>query len=153
MRPRCCEHLGVDATDREILSLLRQDARISYRDLAAHVGLSANATADRVRRLRADGVIRAFVAVVDERADPDARLDLLVDARLRPDTDPASLEATLSAHPAVVEALHVTGAWDYQLRVRVPGAGHVDALVRWLKRDGGVEATQTRLVLGSVLRP
>jgi Lrp/AsnC family leucine-responsive transcriptional regulator len=140
----------VDATDRDILSLLRQDARMSYRDLASRVGLSANATADRVRRLRAQGVIRAFVTVVDETAAPDARLDLLVDARLRPDTDPATLEAVLAAHPSVVEALHVTGAWDYQLRVRVAGAGHVDAFVRGLKRDAGVEATQTRLVLGAV---
>ncbi|MEW1960634.1 Lrp/AsnC family transcriptional regulator [Kineococcus sp. NPDC059986] len=140
----------MDATDRDILSLLRQDARMSYRDLASRVGLSANATADRVRRLRAQGVIRAFVTVVDETAAPDARLDLLVDARLRPDTDPAALEAVLAAHPSVVEALHVTGAWDYQLRVRVAGVGHVDAFVRGLKRDAGVEATQTRLVLGAV---
>jgi Lrp/AsnC family leucine-responsive transcriptional regulator len=142
----------VDATDRDILSLLRQDARMSYRDLASRVGLSANATADRVRRLRAQGVIRAFVTVVDETAAPDARLDLLVDARLRPDTDPATLEAVLAAHPSVVEALHVTGAWDYQVRVRVrvAGVGHVDAFVRGLKRDAGVEATQTRLVLGAV---
>ena len=140
----------MDAIDREILGALREDARLSYRELGARVRLSANATADRVRRLRADGVIRAFTVVVDERADPDARLDLLVDARLRPDTDPASLEATLGAHPAVVEALHVTGEWDYQLRVRVASAAHIDALVRQLKREGGVEATQTRLVLGSV---
>lgn len=144
----------MDAIDHDILGRLRVDARVSYRELAAHVGLSANAVADRVRRLQAHGVIRAFTIDVDERADREAgqggRLDLLVDARLRPDTDPAALEAALTAHPAVVEALHVTGSWDYQLRVRVPSAGHIDALVRWLKRDGGVEATQTRLVLGSV---
>lgn len=140
----------MDPLDLAILDRLRQDARCSYRDLGAHIGLSANAAADRVRRLRDSGVIRAFTVVVDEHAVPDARLDLLVDARLRPDTDPAALEATLRADPAVVEALHVTGAWDYQLRVRVPTARHIDALVRRLKRDGGVEATQTRLVLDVV---
>jgi Lrp/AsnC family leucine-responsive transcriptional regulator len=142
----------VDALDLAILDRLRQDARCSFRDLGAHVGLSANAAADRVRRLTSDGVIRAFTVVVDEHAVPDARLDLLVDARLRPDTDPASAEAALRADPAVVEALHVTGAWDYQLRVRVPSAQHIDALVRRLKGTGGVEATQTRLVLGVVGR-
>jgi Lrp/AsnC family leucine-responsive transcriptional regulator len=48
--------------------------------------------------------------------------------------------------------VHVTGAWDYQLRVRVPDAARIDELVRMLKRDAGAEATATRLVLRSVGR-
>ena len=43
--------------DSEILKLLRDDGRISWRDLGAAVGLSANAASDRVRRLRQAGVI------------------------------------------------------------------------------------------------
>lgn len=45
----------MDRLDREILGILQQDARISYRDLGVRVGLSANATADRVRRMRREG--------------------------------------------------------------------------------------------------
>lgn len=142
----------MDTIDREILSLLRADARLAYRALGAAVGLSANAAADRVRRLRATGVITGFVAVVDEVADPDARLDLLIDARMRPDAEPADVERHLAALPAVTEVLHVTGEWDYQVRLRVPTVSHLDAVVRGLKRDGGVAATQTRLVLASPVR-
>lgn len=39
----------MDRLDREILGILQEDARISYRDLGVRVGLSANAAADRVR--------------------------------------------------------------------------------------------------------
>jgi Lrp/AsnC family leucine-responsive transcriptional regulator len=46
---------SMDDIDREILSLLTQDGRLSFRDLGAAVGLSSNAAADRVRRLRRDG--------------------------------------------------------------------------------------------------
>ena len=45
-----------------------RDARLSYRDLGARVGLSANAAADRVRRLRRDGMITGFTATIDPGA-------------------------------------------------------------------------------------
>src|ERR1700683_1719524 len=47
----------VDDTDSEILRVLRADARVSWRDLGAAVGLSANAAGDRVRRMRRAGII------------------------------------------------------------------------------------------------
>jgi Lrp/AsnC family leucine-responsive transcriptional regulator len=141
----------VDAVDREILEVLRGDARVSYRSLGSAVGLSSNAAADRVRKLVSTGVIRGFVTVLDESAASGPRLDLLVDARIRPDSDAEAFEAALTRLPAVVEAVHVTGAWDYALRVRVPDATHVDELIRTLKRDAGVEQTQTRLVLRTIL--
>src|SRR4051812_650016 len=59
---------GLDTLDREILGRLLADARLSYRDLGAAVGLSANAAADRVRRLRRTGAIRSFTAVLDPLA-------------------------------------------------------------------------------------
>ena len=58
----------MDEIDGEILKVLREDGRISWRDLGAAVGLSANAAADRVRRLRRAGVIAGFTALVDPGA-------------------------------------------------------------------------------------
>jgi Lrp/AsnC family leucine-responsive transcriptional regulator len=140
----------MDNRDRDILDALRSDARLPYRTLGARVGLSANAAADRVRRLVATGVIRGFVTLVDESADPDARLNLLIDIRLRPDTDHAAFEAAVTRLRWIVEAIHITGAWDYQLRVRLPDTARLDELVRALKRETGAETTQSRLVLRTV---
>ena len=58
----------MDDIDREILGELTRNGRISFRDLGAAVGLSANAAADRVRRLRTAGVITGFTATVDPGA-------------------------------------------------------------------------------------
>lgn len=52
----------IDAIDRDILSVLQSDGRISFRDLSERVGLSANAVADRMRRLAKDGVISVATA-------------------------------------------------------------------------------------------
>src|SRR3954453_17937277 len=77
---------AIDAIDHEILGLLRDDGRLSWRDLGAQVGLSANAAADRVRRLRRAGVVTGFSAVVDPAAG-GRRLEALVGVTLAQGTD------------------------------------------------------------------
>ena len=54
----------IDAVDSEILSVLKQDARIPWQMLGERVGLSANAAADRVRRLLRRKVISRFTVEI-----------------------------------------------------------------------------------------
>lgn len=60
--------VSLDATDRAIVAALADDARIATSELARQIGLSAPATADRVRRLEAQGVIAGFTVELDPRA-------------------------------------------------------------------------------------
>src|ERR687898_453306 len=78
---KSCENRGMDATDREILGELMRNGRISFRDLGAAVGLSANAAADRVRRLRREGIITGFTANLEPGA-AGRGLVALIDVRL-----------------------------------------------------------------------
>lgn len=55
----------LDDTDRELLGLLLEDARRSYRDLSEAVGLSPPAVSDRIDRLRELGVIERFTVDLD----------------------------------------------------------------------------------------
>src|SRR5437588_9602628 len=58
----------MDAVDREIVALLREDARRSFQDIGRHVHLSAPAVKRRVDRLEADGVILGYTAIIDPPA-------------------------------------------------------------------------------------
>lgn len=55
----------MDQIDREILRLLSRDGRLSFRELGESVHLSANAVAERFRRLQASGVIRHIRATLN----------------------------------------------------------------------------------------
>ena len=140
----------MDAIDREILGTLVRDGRISYRDLGAAVGLSANAAADRVRRLRNAGVITGFTATVDPGA-AGRRLIALIDVRLAAAGSTEEFEAAAAKLEPVTDAVHVTGRFDYQLRVACRDTAELDRLLRHLKRDGGVTETETRVVLRSAI--
>jgi len=138
----------MDEIDGEILRLLREDGRLSWRDLGAAVGLSANAAADRVRRLRSEGVIRGFAAVVDPAAG-GRNLEALVGITLSPgvDSDQFAIEASTLAQ--VIEVLHLTGAPDYQLRVACRDTAELDTLLRTLRLRHGAADTDTTIVLRS----
>ncbi|MEC8937540.1 MAG: winged helix-turn-helix transcriptional regulator, partial [Pseudomonadota bacterium] len=58
----------LDRIDLKILRCLQENARISYVDLAAEVGLSTTPCLERVKRLERAGIIRGYQAILDPRA-------------------------------------------------------------------------------------
>jgi Lrp/AsnC family leucine-responsive transcriptional regulator len=136
----------MDATDREILGELVRNARLSYRDLGARVGLSANAAADRVRRLRQAGVITGFVALIDPAAG-GRTLEALVGVTLMRGTDSDAFAVAAARLEPVTEVLHLSGAPDYQLRVACRDTAELDALLRTLRNRLGALDTDTTIVL------
>ena len=138
----------MDATDREILRLLRVDGRMSWSDLGAAVGLSANAAADRVRRLRRARVITGFTAVIDPAAGGRGLEALVGVTRARgPDSD--AVATAVARLDQVTEILPLGGAPDYQLRVACRDAAELDAFLRTLRLRAGAADTETTIVLRS----
>jgi Lrp/AsnC family transcriptional regulator, leucine-responsive regulatory protein len=138
----------MDAVDSEILKELRANGRISWSDLGAAVGLSANAAADRVRRLRRGGVITGFVALIDPAAG-GRQLEALVGVTVAPGTDSDDFAISASRLEQVIEVLHLTGAPDYQLRVACRDTAELDALLRALRVEHGAADTDTTIILRS----
>lgn len=139
----------LDRIDREIVTLLLADARLTYQDLARSVRLSANTVADRVRRLRATEVIRGYHAVLDLAA-LGRGLTMLSDVRLLERTDRAQFERGLLEVPHVVAGMRLTGEYDYQLRIACADPAEFEAVVDRLKRDHGVRELRSRLLLHEV---
>jgi Lrp/AsnC family leucine-responsive transcriptional regulator len=136
----------MDEIDSEILRILREDGRRSWRDLGAAVGLSANAATDRVRRLRRDGVITGFSAIVDPAAG-GRRLEALVGVTLAHGTDSDGFAIAAAKLEPVTEVLHLAGAPDYQLRVACRDSAELDVLLRTLRLRLGASDTETKIVL------
>ncbi|GAA2019130.1 Lrp/AsnC family transcriptional regulator [Terrabacter terrae] len=136
----------MDAIDRTLLRLLIADARTTYHDLGAAVRLSANTVGDRVRRLRASGVLRGYRAELDPAA-LGRKLLMVSDVRLREDRDRGDFERDLQQVPQVVSASRLTGEYDFLLRLACVDAAEFETVVDILKRDHGVRELHSRLVL------
>jgi DNA-binding Lrp family transcriptional regulator len=139
-----------DPTDERILRLLVRNARASWREIGDHVGLSANAVAQRVRRLELQGWIRGYTIVLDPALDQGAS-HALVSLRLTTEVDDEPVERLIAAMPAVEEILDVAGPFDYQVRVRYRTQAELSETVRALRALPGVTRIETRTVLREVL--
>jgi Lrp/AsnC family leucine-responsive transcriptional regulator len=136
----------VDRIDSEILTILKEDGRIPWQMLGERIGLSANAAADRVRRLQRHGVIARFTTVVDHRK-LGRSLSAIVDARI---VTTAKFDEALRRRPDVVWAAHVTGVPDVKVMVACEGTAGLDDFLQWLHKQGATE-TRTDVVLRAIV--
>lgn len=136
----------MDDIDRQLLGILLTDGRATYQELAKRVRLSANTTADRIRRLRGAGVIRGYHAELD-LPTLGRSLVMITDLRLRDDVLSDDFHRSLAEIPQVIGAAHTTGEYDYQLRIACRDAAEFERVVDRLKRHHGVRESRSRLLL------
>lgn len=139
----------MDLIDRKIITMLVADGRTSVTDIADEVHLSLSAASQRLRRLRESGVIDRFTIRVGGAA-VGRPIEALVDLQLVPGTMWDNIDDALREHDDVVDAVHLTGGFDYQIRTRSRSIDELDGLLRWLKESMGIRETSTRIVLHTV---
>jgi len=140
----------IDDTDLMLIELLQKDARTPQHELAKTVGLAASSVNERIRKLGERGLITGYHA----RVSPDVMgYDLLAFVYVawsKPETEKAFLKK-VTAQTSVMEIHHVTGTWNYMLKVRVKNTRMLEGLLaKVIKSVGGVERTETIIVLSSL---
>jgi Lrp/AsnC family leucine-responsive transcriptional regulator len=139
----------LDDIDRALLQLLQRDGQISYAELGSHVGLSASAVNDRLKRLKGKGVLQRITAEVSPAAlGREFLVFILIEfGDLKHESE---FLDRMRARPEVLECHHVAGDYSYLLKLRLTGTGH---LVRFLseqvKSIGGIQRTHSIIALSS----
>jgi Lrp/AsnC family leucine-responsive transcriptional regulator len=139
----------MDRIDRDLLGHLAKDGRLSFRELGEHVHLSANAVAERVRRLQSAGVIRHIRASIDPGA-LGRTLEAQIEVKLQSDVAALDFETALRHMPQVLSATLMTGSFDYAVRVACIDRDELMQVTEMLRQKTGVRDTYTRLVLREV---
>jgi len=117
----------LDATNRQLIVALQEDARVTLAELGRRVGLTAPAVGERLGRLEEAGVIRGYHADVDPRA---LGYDLSVILRIRPSALMIAKVAELArATPEVTECHRVTGEDCFVMRLTVRDVLHLEELI------------------------
>jgi Lrp/AsnC family leucine-responsive transcriptional regulator len=139
----------MDDIDRKILDHVQLQGRASYAEIGAAVGLSVSAINERLKKLQELGVIRGWGARVDPRAVGRGVLALMFVSIDRPESERHFLEAA-TALPDVLECHHVTGDWNYLLKLRLSDIADLETvLADTIKAQPGVVRTHTMIVLSS----
>lgn len=135
----------MDETDRQILSILRKNARATLRDIAAAVALSAPAAAQRIKKLEQTGVITGYTVLLNlYQGQPpvDAFISITV-----PPAQRVEFSALVTSQPAVQACYQVTGSHSHMVQVRCRDIPALNTLLNKLQKLG---STNTQIVLSTL---
>ncbi len=136
----------LDRTDREILQLLRENARRPLREIATAVGLTVAPVQRRIARLEQVGVIARYTVRLDHGRISGA-IEAVTELHFDGHRDLATILETVAQIPEVEEVLTLAGDPDALVRIRVDGVEHLRRVVSRLRSGGGVIGTKTLVVL------
>jgi DNA-binding Lrp family transcriptional regulator len=142
--------VAFDELDKRIVGALVENARATYAEIGARVGLSAPAVKRRVDRLRSAGAITGFSATVDPSAlgwTTEAYVELFCRGR----TSPADIAAAVSKHPEVTGAVTVTGEADALLHIRAADVQHFEQVMERIGAEPFVVRTRSVIVLSRLV--
>lgn len=142
----------IDNIDRKILTVLQADAHATSEQISDLVGLSPSPCARRVRNLEAAGIIKGYVAVIDQ---DKVGLPISVFASVKLERQREEqldrFAKAIQQWSEIVEAYLMTGQQDYLLRIVVKDIKAYEAfLKRTLTRLDGVASIESSFALGQV---
>ena len=140
----------LDGVDRRIIALLRENAKMTFADIGADVGLSSTAVKRRVDRLQDDGVIVGYGARIDPRALGEG-IEALIEVYCAERVAPADVGRSLAGLDQVVSAFTVSGEADAVIRARVESIAELEKFVERLRHDRNVLRTRTLIVLSTLI--
>ena len=137
----------MDDTDRQLISLLRKDARMNVAALAAKLGVSRGTVTNRLRKLEDDQVVVGYTVRLRPDAEPNkirAWMNVLVDGN-----QTRAVIASLLGEPGV-EALHDTnGRWDLLAELHAETMTQLSQLLERVRLIKGIANTETSILLAT----
>ncbi len=126
----------IDDLDRNILAILQQDSGVPLDEIARRLGASKTPVWNRIRKMKASGLIKGEVALVDpEKLGLESCFFVLIRTSEHDSDWLARFLRAVQSRPEVLEAHRLAGDIDYILKVRVPNAKAFDAFYRALIKE------------------
>lgn len=143
----CILSIHMDDTDRQLIGLLRDDARTSVITLAKKLRVARATVQNRISKLEQDGTIVGYSVRLKPSAEVP-RVRALMSIAV--DGNSSEVLNQLRGHPSVV-ALHSTnGRWDIIAELRTDSLETFDSVLRAIRLIDGIATTETSILLSTL---
>ncbi len=135
----------MDATDRELLSLLRKDARTSVAILARKLGVSRGTVTNRITKLEDAGIIVGYTVRLRPDAQPNeirAWMGVAVEGN-----ETRSVIASLLGEPGVSSLHDTNGRWDLLAELRASNLSELSQVLERIRLIRSISSSETSIHL------
>lgn len=138
--------MQLDETDRKLVDLLRENARMPVTALAHRLKLARTTVQARLTRLETSGAIAGYTLKQGPGTEPMLRATVLV--AVEPRRGPAVLDR-LKVLPGIERAYTTSGRFDLLVQVAAPSPGDLDALLDRIGEANGVRSSESLIHLST----
>lgn len=142
----------LDIFDRQILNILQKDASLAAKDIAAQIGLSVSPTYERIKRLKQEGYIDKYVALVN-RVKLGKHLLVLCHVTLTQQSLESlrRFEEAVISYKEVLEVMCIAGSQDYVLKIAVKDVNdYHDFIMKHLSTFANVSNLNSSFILKEI---
>jgi DNA-binding Lrp family transcriptional regulator len=133
--------------DRELLALLKDNARMPISELARKLNVSRTAAQARLSRLERSGVINGYtIRLSDSYQENNIKAIIMIKL---PPKKRAKVEQTLKAIPELTSLYSISGTFDLSAIVTAPSVPELDKIIDQIGALEGVEETQSSVILST----
>ena len=138
----------IDKKDTDILNILLENSRLSYRQIAKKANISVATVMHRVNRLEKEKIIKKFTTKIDyEQLGYD--MQVIIDVRVSKGKL-FEVEKKIAKHPNVTAVYDITGDFDVAIVAKFKNRKALDNFIKKLQTFDFVERTQTKLILNAI---
>jgi DNA-binding Lrp family transcriptional regulator len=137
----------VDDTDRQLIRLLREDARLPVAALARKLKVARGTVQNRMAKLQAEGVIVGYTVRLKPQVEHH-NIRALMNVAVEGNHAESVLKA-LRGDPAVTELHTTNGRWDLVAELRADNLEEFDRVLRRIRLLEGIASTETNLLLST----
>ena len=143
--------MNLDETDKKILNILQEDARITNVQLASKIGISPPAMLERVKRLEKSGIIKKYVALIEpQKVGKDTIAFVAVSLSHHQVSSIDVFIKAINKFDEVLECHHVTGENDFLLKIAVNNIQEYEKFIlEKFTRIKGVNKINTSFILST----
>jgi DNA-binding Lrp family transcriptional regulator len=137
----------MDDTDRQLIALLRANARATAASLAKTLHVARGTVQNRIAKLERDGTIAGYTVRLKPQTDQH-RISAFMSIAVEGNRGDSVLR-TLRGDPAI-ESLHTTnGRWDIVAELRAESLEAFDRVLGRIRQVDGIASTETSLLLST----
>lgn len=144
--------IKLDSLDKKLLHYVQLDAKMTNKELSGKLNLSVTAVYERIKKLERSGVIAQYVTLLDKK-HIDLGFQVFCHVRLAKHEQEAitTFEKEVTTLPEVLECYHVSGDYDYLLKVLVKDMEHFrEFMISKLTTLQHIGSTQSSFTISEV---
>jgi len=143
---------SLDDKDLAILRLLQKDAKLSVRDLASRINLSATPTHERIKRMEKSGIIQEYTTIVNrKKVNKGMMVFCMVALKAHNKKMAIGFIEQVSKFKEVVEFYNISGDFDFMLKILAPNMDVFhDFFINQLSEIEGIGQTKSIFVMNSI---